>query len=170
MLFFVCAFFSFALYLVLTAGSGNIGLWATEEIALAFLFAAVAGTISSRMLSALGFKGGRAFLSPRRWALFILYIVFSFIPAVVKANLDVAYRVINGKINPGIVKISPKLKTDFGMTMLADSITLTPGTLSVSIDDKKKELYVHAINLSGKDPKISEICGNFPEWAGRVAE
>ncbi|MCX6802852.1 MAG: Na+/H+ antiporter subunit E [Candidatus Diapherotrites archaeon] len=170
MLFFVCAFFSFVLYLILTAGSGNIGLWAPEEIALAFIFAVPTGLIASRMLSALGFKGGTAFLSPRRWLLFFIYIIVSFIPALVKANLDVAMRVITGKINPGIVKISPKLKTDFGMTMLANSITLTPGTLSVSIDDKKKELYIHGISLSGKDAPISEICGNFPEWAGRVAE
>ncbi|MEM0359996.1 MAG: Na+/H+ antiporter subunit E [Candidatus Diapherotrites archaeon] len=170
MLFFVCAFFAFFLYLALTAGSGSIGLWAIEEILLALIFSLAAGLIASRVFSALGFKGGTAFLNPKRWGLFLFYVFAVFFPALIKANLDVAWRVITGKINPGIVRISPKLKTDFGMTMLADSITLTPGTLSVSIDDKKKELYVHSICLSGKDPKIGEICGSFHEWVRKVAE
>lgn len=63
-----------------------------------------------------------------------------------KANFDVAYRVITGKINPGIVKMSPGLKTDTALTFLANSITLTPGTLSVDTDDEKN-LYVHWINV-----------------------
>ena len=68
-----------------------------------------------------------------------------------KANIDVAYRVITGKINPGIVKISPGLKTDLGITLLADSITLTPGTLSVDIDEKNNDLYIHWINVHVED-------------------
>ena len=92
-----------------------------------------------------------------------------------KANIDVAYRVITGRIKPGIVKISPKLKTDAGLTMLANSITLTPGTLSVDVDEETNDLYVHWINVKKealeKMPRDYEyVCGKFPDWARRVME
>ena len=92
-----------------------------------------------------------------------------------KANFDVAYRVITGKINPGIVKISPDLKTDLGITMLANSITLTPGTLSVDIDEDRNDLYIHWINV--KKEAISKtpidckwVCAKFDKWVRRIAE
>jgi multicomponent Na+:H+ antiporter subunit E len=112
-------------------------------------------------------------INPRRWLYFIAYLGPFFI-AMAKANIDVAYRVITGKINPGIVKISPGLETDLGITMLANSITLTPGTLSVDVD-KDKNLYVHWINVNPKaleeKPRDCEyVCGTFPKWARRVAE
>jgi len=89
---------------------------------------------------------------------------------LIKANIDVAYRVITGKINPGIVKISPQLKSDAAITMLANSITLTPGTLSVDIDEDNNDLYIHWINVTDLKPSIEDICGNFPEWVRRIAE
>ena len=77
-----------------------------------------------------------------------------------------ANRVITGKINPGIVRISPKLKTDLGVTLLANSITLTPGTLTVDIDEKTNDLYVHWIAVKEealkKTPRdyeyVSRLC------------
>ena len=86
-----------------------------------------------------------------------------------RANLDVAYRVITGRIKPGIVRISPGLKTDFGIAMLANSITLTPGTLTVDADGKNN-LYVHWINVRDKEPETEEVCSGFHRWVRRVAE
>ena len=113
--------------------------------------------------------------NPVRWFLFLGYLIGPFFVALAKANLDVAYRVITGKIDPGIVRITPGLKTDLGITMLANSITLTPGTLSVDIDEDTNDLYVHWINVDKKalekkpvDPKY--ICGNFPKWVRRITE
>jgi multicomponent Na+:H+ antiporter subunit E len=53
-------------------------------------------------------------------------------------------------INPGIVKIKTRLKTDAGITALANSITLTPGTLTVDLTDDGF-LYVHWINVKSTD-------------------
>ena len=94
-----------------------------------------------------------------------------FFYAMVKANLDVAYRVITGKIRPGIVKISPGLTRDESRTLLANSITLTPGTFTLEIDDEGN-LYVHWINVpQGKEkPTPEELCGYLPKWARRIAE
>jgi multicomponent Na+:H+ antiporter subunit E len=113
-------------------------------------------------------------LNPVRWFLFLVYL-FPFFFAMARANFDVAYRVITGRINPAIVKINPNLKNDLSLTILANSITLTPGTLSVDVDDKSNELYVHWINI---DPKVLKdmprdyhpICNGFPDWARRIAE
>jgi multicomponent Na+:H+ antiporter subunit E len=114
-------------------------------------------------------------INPVRWLTFIVYVFVPFFIGMAKANIDVAYRVITGKINPGIVKISPDLKTDLGITMLANSITLTPGTLTVDIDEDKNDLYIHWINvneraLKGKSVDCNYICGNFNKWVRRIAE
>ena len=113
-------------------------------------------------------------LNPVRWFTFIGYL-FYFFYEMAKANFDVAYRVITGKINPGIVKISPDLKTDLGITMLANSITLTPGTLSVDIDEDANDLYIHWINVKNEALKktpvdCKHICGSFHKWVRRIAE
>jgi multicomponent Na+:H+ antiporter subunit E len=55
-------------------------------------------------------------LNPVRWFTFVVYL-FPFVFAMAKANVDVAYRVITGRINPAIVKISPNLKTDMALTV-----------------------------------------------------
>lgn len=54
-------------------------------------------------------------------------------------------------INPGIVKVKTTLRSDTGLTFLANSITLTPGTLSVDVDQENGFLYVHWINVKDKD-------------------
>ncbi len=87
-----------------------------------------------------------------RYLWFLLYLPF-FIWECLKANIDVAYRVIhpNRPIKPGIVKVKTFLKSDTALTFLANSITLTPGTLSVDIDEDKGCLYIHWINVKDQD-------------------
>ena len=71
---------------------------------------------------------------------------------VVRANLDVAYRVLHPAlpIRPGIVRARTSLKTPAGRVLLANSITLTPGTLSVDLADDV--LYIHRIHVPEEDP------------------
>jgi multicomponent Na+:H+ antiporter subunit E len=82
------------------------------------------------------------------------FLVFVLILAkeMIVANLDVAYRVLHPKmpIRPGIVEVRPDIDSDMGKLLLSNSITLTPGTLSMDwIDDR---LYIHWINVKEKDP------------------
>ncbi len=169
--FVVTSIFAFVAYLVLTAGSGDVlGFWSIEELVAGILLSILVGAISRNYLCK---SRNYRMLNPLRWLLFIVYGFGPFFVAMAKANLDVAYRVITGKIRPGIVKIDPELKTDYGVTFLANSITLTPGTLSVDVDDNI--LYVHWINVpEGEEKKefatIEKVCGSFPKWARRVAE
>ena len=85
--------------------------------------------------------------------LWFFYYIPIFLWEMTKANIDVAYRVSHPKlpINPGIVKVRTTLKSDTGLTFLANSITLTPGTLSVDIDKEEGTLYVHWIDVKDKD-------------------
>lgn len=94
-----------------------------------------------------------ALAHPLRYWYFIVYYVPIFLWEVSKANIDVAYRVLHPKlpINPGIVKVKTTLKSDTALTFLANSITLTPGTLSVDIDKEKGVLYIHWIDVKHKD-------------------
>jgi multicomponent Na+:H+ antiporter subunit E len=88
------------------------------------------------------------------------YYVPMFLWECLKANIDVALRVLNPKlpINPGIVKVKTTLKSDTGLTFLANSITLTPGTLCVDIDTEKGILYIHWIDVKTQDTdKATEL-------------
>ena len=158
---------AFSIYLILTAFSGGIGLWSLDELIGGAVVSVLVALASHRLLWE---RGGWRLLNPVRWVLFLVYLVGPFFLAMAKANLDVAYRVITGRINPGIVRFNPGLRTDAGRTMLANSITLTPGTLTLEVDDETGEFYVHWINVSNVDPKPEEVCRSFPKWAKVVAE
>ena len=171
--FVVTTSICFITYLLLTTGSGTkvFGLWSLYEL----LFGAILSIIVGFIARTIFIKDSFRMLNPVRYITFIAYVVGPFFVAMAKANFDVAYRVITGKINPGIVKISPGLKTDLGITMLANSITLTPGTLTVDIDEGKNDLYIHWINVKKeaivkKPVDCKYICGNFSDWIRRIAE
>ena len=109
----------------------------------------------------------------RYWYFLTLYLP-RFLWECLKANIDVACRVAHPKlpINPGIVKIKTSLKTDTALTFLANSITLTPGTLTVDIDKDKGILYIHWIDVREKDiNKATQIiAGHFEKILCKIFE
>jgi multicomponent Na+:H+ antiporter subunit E len=84
-------------------------------------------------------------LSMRKIILLIRYMVY-LAYSILLANIDVAYRVLhpNMPINPRIVKFRSRLRSDIGRTVLANSITLTPGTITINVEDGT--FYVHALS------------------------
>lgn len=112
------------------------------------------------------------FVSPIRifWSLVYMPVFFY---SVIVANFDVMYRALHPKmpINPGIVKIKTKLKTDSGITALANSITLTPGTLVVDVTDDGY-LYIHWINVKAEDVEqaTKQIAERFEWFIQRIFE
>jgi len=171
--FIITTVICFITYLLLTTGSGTevLGLWSFYELLFGAILSIIVGIIARNIFV----KKSLRMLNPVRWFMFLGYVIGPFFVGMAKANFDVAYRVITGKINPGIVKISPDLKTDLGITMLANSITLTPGTLTVDIDENKNDLYIHWINvkkeaLKKKPVDCKYICGSFDKWIRRIAE
>ena len=92
----------------------------------------------------------------------IAFLVY-FIYEVIVANLQVAYEVMtpNLHVTPGIVKIPLDVETDLEISLLANLITLTPGTLSLDVSDDRKVLYVHSMYIKDKDKFIHEIKNGF---------
>jgi len=90
---------------------------------------------------------------PRRYFYFFFQYIPVFLWEVLKANIDVARRVIhpNLPIHPGIVKVKISLRSDIAITLLANSITLTPGTMSVDVDKDQAILYIHWIDVRSRD-------------------
>jgi len=92
------------------------------------------------------------FHNPGRYLWFFYYIpVFCW--ECLKANLDGAYRVIHPDLplKPGIVKVKIRLRSETGITFLANSLTLTPGTMAVDVDREAGFLYIHWIEVKSKD-------------------
>src|SRR5665647_880293 len=110
-------------------------------------------------------------LQPHRYFWFIVYL-FVFIRECIKANFDVAYRVLHPAmpIRPGIVKVKTTLKSDLAKMLLANSITMTPGTITVDIIDDY--LFIHWIFIRSEDPEVDTrmITGAFEKYIKRIIE
>lgn len=88
--------------------------------------------------------------SPKAFIYTLVYLLV-FLKELVLSNLDVAFRVISPKlpINPGIVEAKTKLKSPMAKMILANSITLTPGTFTVEIKDET--IFIHCLNIKSYD-------------------
>ena len=104
-------------------------------------------------------------LHPKRFVYALVYLPYLF-KEIVKANLDVARRVVAPTlpIRPGIVRVKTKLRNPIGRLVLANSITLTPGTLTVDIRDD--ELFIHWIDVRARDVQAAteEIVAGFEKY------
>lgn len=83
----------------------------------------------------------------------IIAFTLSFFYDMLKANFEVAVDVItpNYNMKPGIIKYEMNAKTDFEITMLANMIALTPGTLVIDISKDKKYIYIHGMYLKDRE-------------------
>lgn len=90
---------------------------------------------------------------------FLLFFIYE----LIKANLQVALEVISPKLGmkPGIVAVPLDITTNFQITLLANLITLTPGTLSMDVSEDRKVLYVHSMYVEDKEEFIKSIKNGF---------
>jgi multicomponent Na+:H+ antiporter subunit E len=114
----------------------------------------VVGLITAFLITLL-FRNSLAVISelrttPRALAAAVGYVFF-FSRELVKSNLNLARIVLAPALplNPGIVKVRTRLKSRMGRLLLANSITLTPGTLTVDIDGEW--LYIHWVTVDAAD-------------------
>ncbi|MBT3756084.1 MAG: Na+/H+ antiporter subunit E [Candidatus Cloacimonetes bacterium] len=129
----------------------------------------IIGAIVSLLLTIIFFSKATIFsefnLNPKAIFYFFTYI-FVFSWELLKSNLDVAFRVIHPTIpiNPGIVKVKTKLKSKLGRTILANSITLTPGTLTVETNGE--DYYIHWIDVTSDDIEgaTKQIVSKFEKY------
>lgn len=83
-----------------------------------------------------------------------LYYIFVFFPAeLIKASFEMIHIILfpRNNIRPAIVAIPLDLKTEWGVITLANTISLTPGTLTLDVSPDRKTLYVHCIAVEDPD-------------------
>jgi multicomponent Na+:H+ antiporter subunit E len=156
---FVC------LWLAWIALTGSLNL---QALAVGAVVAAFVAVVSHELL----FRGGmREKFEPKRWGYAIAYVP-SYIWAELKAHASVIYLILHPRmpIKPGIVRVPTGLRTDFGITGLANSITMTPGTLTVEVSEEKSSLYVHWIDVKAIEPEQTskEIAWPFERYLRRI--
>ena len=135
-----------------------------QELWVGIIVAFIVALFTNEFYIRLGFPP----VSPKRLIFFLWYIIIFFFE-IIKANFDVASRVIRPSlpINPGIVIIQTKPKSDLAKTILANSITLTPGTFTLDIQDNK--MLIHWIDVKAIDIETTtEIIGEKFEKYLRV--
>ena len=156
---------TFLMFLLLSFDGGLTIQTVAIGAVLAFIITVITASIEHRNPTP-RFRGlGKSGIV--KWIGIVYYIFGPFAAGLYQANIDVAKRVISGNINPGIIKFHPRLRTDEGKTFLANSITLTPGTLTVDIDEEGY-FYIHWINVENAAPAEDQICGQFAKWARRL--
>lgn len=142
------------------------------NILMAIAWGAVTGTFSAVNL-AFGFVlsagalylireqvGSGSYLTKSRKAIGLAAL---FIYELALSAWRVALIVLRPKIDlqPGIIAYPLTVEHDFEITMLANLITLTPGTLSVDVSDDRKTLYVHCIDVPDPQATIDDIKNGF---------
>jgi multicomponent Na+:H+ antiporter subunit E len=93
----------------------------------------------------------------------ILALIILFIKELMLSAWKVAVLVMSPKmeLKPGIFAFPLTVTSDFEITLLANLITLTPGTLSVDVSEDRKYIFVHAVDCSDPDGTIRDIADGF---------
>lgn len=89
---------------------------------------------------------------------FLLFIGF-FVKELLRANYKVAFDVLTPPwhMQPGVIALPLTVETDLEITLLANFISLTPGTLSLDVSNDRKVLYIHAMFLQDEAALVAEL-------------
>ncbi|MCC5883349.1 MAG: Na+/H+ antiporter subunit E [Halomonas sp.] len=98
----------------------------------------------------------------------ILKFLGFFIKELVQANLRVGFDILTPPwhMKPGVIAMPLEARTELEITMVANLISLTPGTLSLDVSDDRKVLYIHAMFLDDEE----ELRRNLKEMESRALE
>jgi multicomponent Na+:H+ antiporter subunit E len=137
--------------------------WATATGSFTLPNLMLGALVSAACLFVVRSYVSRPNLLPR--ALRIVALGWLFISELVASALRVARLVLrpdlNAHIRPAIVAFPLSLSRDAEITLLANLITLTPGTLSVDVSEDRRFLYIHAIHVTDRAAFIKEIASGF---------
>lgn len=99
----------------------------------------------------------------RIWRLTALALLFFYelLLSAVRVAILVLSPNVRSQLQPAIVAFPLSAKSDVEITLLANLITLTPGTLSVDVSHDRKFIYVHAISAPDVDALIQSIARGF---------
>jgi multicomponent Na+:H+ antiporter subunit E len=102
----------------------------------------------------------------------IINLILLFIKELVSSNIEIVKLVYTPKpdIEPGIFALPTELKSNWEITLLANLITLTPGTLSVAVSRDNTKLFVHAMNINDSNESIRSIKNTFEKAIMEVTQ
>ncbi|WP_240232865.1 Na+/H+ antiporter subunit E [Devosia lacusdianchii] len=141
---------------------------------LALTWAAITGNFSGLNVLLGAAVGGAAALLLRHWfggapmlrklrralSLAVLFL-YELNVSAVRVGLIVLTPDLRSALRPAIVAFPLTVKSDAEIALLANLITLTPGTLSVDVSDDRATLYVHVLNLASREQLIADIARGF---------
>ncbi len=111
-------------------------------------------------------------LSVVRVAYLVKYLLRYFFVHEVRAHLDVARRALSPSlpINPGFVEVPYDLRSEYAVLTVANSVTNTPGTVTVAVDEFRRRMYIHWIDVKDVDPEVCRemITEEFEEYARKI--
>jgi len=158
----------FGFWVLLTWTPATSGPAWLQEVGVGLAVAALVTWIMGEATSERNYR----WLEPRRygWALVYVFVLAAYI---VKANVEVAYRVLHPAmpIRPGLLKLKTRLRGTAARTVLGNSITLTPGTLTVDLRDDGV-LMVHWLYVRTLDEEEAarQIIGRFEWFIAKIFE
>ncbi|MDI9643620.1 MAG: Na+/H+ antiporter subunit E [Candidatus Verstraetearchaeota archaeon] len=138
-------FMAFVSFLVYVSLVGSIG---TDELIIGAIISIIIGVITRNLVV----SDEKKVLSPRKWLGAFWYLAVYWIRYETTSHLDVVKRIFTMKYNPSIVRVPFNLTSEYGVTAVGNSITNTPGTVVVDIDEKRGYYYVHWIDA----PSVEE--------------
>jgi multicomponent Na+:H+ antiporter subunit E len=99
---------------------------------------------------------------------FVLFLIWE----IFVSNVRLTITILSPRphLKPAVVAVPLDLKTEIGIVMLANMITLTPGTLSLDISTNRKTLYVHVFDLDDPEDFIFKIKNNFERRVRKIVE
>jgi multicomponent Na+:H+ antiporter subunit E len=97
--------------------------------------------------------------SPLTWPLRLVRSAALFLAELVKANLRVAYEVLTPgfSMQAGIMRVPTRSRSSLEAVLLANAISLTPGTLTLEVDEDNRVLYVHALYVSSTEAFLADV-------------
>jgi multicomponent Na+:H+ antiporter subunit E len=93
----------------------------------------------------------------------LVSLLLFFVWELLLANVRVAWDVVTPRyrMRPGVVAVPLRARTDVEITLLANMVSLTPGTLSLDVSDDRRVLYVHAMYLHDRRHVVRSIQDGF---------
>ncbi|MUV39557.1 Na(+)/H(+) antiporter subunit [Lentibacillus sp. JNUCC-1] len=93
----------------------------------------------------------------------VIKLLLLFVKELLLSNIEIVKLVYkrNPEFEPGIFKLPLDLTSNWEITLLANLITLTPGTLSVAVSDDNSHIYIHAMDIDDMDESIQSIKDTF---------
>lgn len=155
------------LYLVFIIASASVS---PMDLTLGLIASLVVAAFTSTFLIR---KSPEQAFNVVRWFWSIAYFFYYFVVIEPKCHWDVIKRIIHPKmpIKPGIVRVPYRVKTDYGITAVACSITNTPGTVVVDLTEGEKgRYYVHWIDVKTLDEEgcYENISKSFEKFVRRM--